>query len=153
VWAWAWGGTAVGLRRGGDCCVDNCAQAWQMLWTGGASDSIGGTGLHPLVGKSGCAATMRSMCAAKSTPQMRAMAYGMSGQPHTRSTDLLQDLAAFLLIRGRYAWLGWGWKGCSQNYCTGHGLSLTRAPALPRRAGRISRRRQHTQQHAARLFH
>ena len=40
----------------------------------------------------------------------------MSGAPHTRSPDLLQDLAAFLLIRGPYSWLGWGWKGCSQEY-------------------------------------
>ena len=44
------------------------------------------------------------------------MAYGMSGQPATRSADLIQDLANFLLIRGPYSWLGWGWKGCSQHY-------------------------------------
>ena len=25
-----------------------------------------------------------------------------------------QDLASFLLIRGKYAWLGHGWQGCSQ---------------------------------------
>jgi len=27
-----------------------------------------------------------------------------------------QDLATFLLIRGDYAWLGWGWVGCITNY-------------------------------------
>jgi hypothetical protein len=64
--------------------------AWQMLWTGGAADSIGGTGLGPLVSKNGCATTMRARCAADSPSQKRAMAYGMSGQPHTRSADLLQ---------------------------------------------------------------
>ena len=36
--------------------------AWQMLWTGGAPDSIGGTGLGPLVGKASCAANLRAMC-------------------------------------------------------------------------------------------
>ena len=61
-----------------------------MLWTGGAPDSIGGTGLHPLVGKEGCAAQMRTLCAADSPSQTRAMAYGMSGHSSTRSADLLQ---------------------------------------------------------------
>ena len=55
-------------------------------------------------------------CNASSPAQTRAMAYGMSGQPATRSADLIQDLANFLLIRGPYSWLGWGWKGCSQHY-------------------------------------
>ena len=32
------------------------------------------------------------------------------------SADFEQDLANFLLTRGPYAWLGWGWKGCSQQY-------------------------------------
>ena len=87
-----------------------------ILTTGGAGDSIGDTGLHPLITKKGCAIAMRLMCDAKSPSQTRAMGYGMSGAPHTRSPDLLQDLAAFLLIRGPYSWLGWGWKGCSQEY-------------------------------------
>jgi len=25
----------------------------------------------------------------------------------------MQDLASFLLVRGRYAWLGYGWQGCT----------------------------------------
>ena len=32
------------------------------------------------------------------------MAYGLSGQPQSRSPDLMQDLASFLLMRGKYAW-------------------------------------------------
>ena len=76
--------------------------AWQMLWTGGAEDSIGGTGLHPLVSKGSCATAIRSMCTATSPAQTRAMGYGMSGQPNTRSADLMQDLASFLLTRGPY---------------------------------------------------
>ena len=55
-------------------------------------------------------------CNASSPAQTRAMAYGMSGQPATRSADLIQDLANFLLIRGPYAFLGHGWLGCSRKY-------------------------------------
>ena len=90
--------------------------AWQMLWTGGPDDNIGGTGLTNLVTQKACAATLRSMCSADSPAQTRAMAFGMSGSPSTRSPGLLQDLANFLLTRGPYSWLGWGWKGCSKHY-------------------------------------
>jgi hypothetical protein len=44
------------------------------------------------------------------------MAYGLSGEPSVRSPDLVEDLANFLLTRGEYSWLGWGWKGCSKQY-------------------------------------
>ena len=27
---------------------------------------------------------------------------------------LAQDVARFLLVRGKYSWLGYGWKGCVQ---------------------------------------
>jgi len=53
--------------------------SWQMLWTGGADDSIGGTGLRPLVTKGSCAVALRAMCNASAPAQTRAMAYGMSG--------------------------------------------------------------------------
>eukprot|EP00039_Didymoeca_costata_P021308 m.344156 g.344156 ORF g.344156 m.344156 type:complete len:509 (-) comp23899_c0_seq1:13-1539(-) len=36
------------------------------------------------------------------------------GCRYKNGTSLLSDLAAFLLIRGDYAWLGHGWHGCSQ---------------------------------------
>ncbi len=91
--------------------------AWQMMWTGGAADtSIGGTGLQPLVRKATCAADLRRLCDTSSPAQTRAMAYGLSGEPEARSPDLMQDLSSFLLVRGPYAWLGWGWKGCSRTY-------------------------------------
>jgi hypothetical protein len=40
--------------------------AWQMLWTGGEDDGIGGTGLHPLVTKAGGA--LRSIIVTRATP-------------------------------------------------------------------------------------
>lgn len=71
-------------------CSPFLVRGRQMLWTGGEADSIGGTGLHPLVDAEGCAAQMRTLCAADSPSQTRAMAYGMSGRSNTRSPDLLQ---------------------------------------------------------------
>ena len=41
------------------------------------------------------------------------------GGCRTDPTDLStvkQDLANFLLIRGKFAWIGHGWKGCSKDY-------------------------------------
>eukprot|EP00035_Acanthoeca_spectabilis_P023004 m.447099 g.447099 ORF g.447099 m.447099 type:complete len:428 (+) comp19468_c0_seq1:101-1384(+) len=92
--------------------------AWQMLWTGGPDDNIGGTGLNPLVQQNGCAATLRRLCNATSPAQTRAMAFGLSTNHRDPSqlTDLKQDLANFLLIRGPYSWLGHGWLGCSKQY-------------------------------------
>merc|ERR1711920_212189 len=89
--------------------------AWQMLWTGGPPDNIGGTGLSPLVKRKTCVADLRSLCKADSPAQTRAMAYGLQGNPE-KLTDLVQDLANFLLVRGPYAWLGHGWHGCSRVY-------------------------------------
>jgi hypothetical protein len=90
--------------------------AWQMLWTGGAPDNIGGTGLSPLVKKNTCAADLRSLCTATSPAQTRAMAYGLNTDDPAVLPDLKQDLANFLLVRGAYAWLGHGWRGCSRTY-------------------------------------
>ena len=91
--------------------------AWQMLWTGGADDSIGGTGLTTLVTKDTCTQKLRTMCDANSPAQTRAMAYGLSGgDTSIRNPEFGQDLANFLLTRGKYSFLGWGWKGCSKEY-------------------------------------
>lgn len=90
--------------------------AWQMLWNGGDDDNIGGTGASPLVTKANCADALRRLCNETSPAQTRAMMYGLSGEPETRSPNLINDLANFLLIRGPYGYLGWAWKGCSRNY-------------------------------------
>ena len=58
--------------------------------------------------------------------QSTAMVYAFT----SGRTFLEQDVANFLLVRGRYAWLGQGWKGCGS------------APAFPAAAAgvRIGRR-------------
>lgn len=65
-----------------------------MLWTGGPSDNIGSCGLETFVQKSGCANSLRSLCTATAAPQVRAMAYGMSGEPQVRNPDFMQDLVS-----------------------------------------------------------
>ena len=94
--------------------------AWQMLWTGGATDSIGSTCPRPLVQKASCAANLRALCNASSGAQTRAMMYAFSpGGCNADSVTLpefKQDLANFLLTRGPHSWLGHGWLGCSRDY-------------------------------------
>merc|ERR1711862_808553 len=85
---------------------------WHMMWFGAP-----GVGLGPIVQKGTCAADLRSLCTANSPPQTRAMGYGLNHwQDPAVLPDLKQDLSNFLLIRGPYAWLGHGWRGCSRTY-------------------------------------
>lgn len=94
--------------------------AWQMLWTGGATDNVGGTCPEPLVKQASCASDLRSLCNASSGAQTRAMmyAFGPGGCNSTSIAlpDFDQDLANFLLTRGPYSYLGHGWMGCSHDY-------------------------------------
>lgn len=96
--------------------------AWQLMWTGGNDEGVGSTVPRPIVTQETCAVALRGLCNnATAPPQTRAMMYAL-----TTSTDkhvgpavlpeLKQDLANFLLVRGPYAWLGHGWKGCSKDY-------------------------------------
>lgn len=43
----------------------------------------------------------------------RAMMMSLSKNATTGSAAVQRDLAAFLAVRGPYAWLGHGWEGCS----------------------------------------
>ena len=96
--------------------------AWQMLWTGGDPSGRGSTCPGPLVRKETCAADLRALCAADAPPQTRTMMYafapGRCGDRRTQivPTQLKEDLANFLLVRGDYAYLGHGWLGCSKFY-------------------------------------
>lgn len=90
--------------------------SWQMLWTGGAADGIGSTGPTPIIKQTSCAAGLRQHCNASSPAQTRAMMYAFNSHDPAVLPELEQDLANFLLIRGPYAWLGHGWKGCSRSY-------------------------------------
>jgi hypothetical protein len=94
--------------------------AWQLMWTGGLDTSVGNTEPKAIVQQANCAAMLRTQCTATAAPQTRAMMYGLQTNRTSRQpsdlTDLHQDLANFLLIRGPFAWLGHGWHGCSKDY-------------------------------------
>jgi hypothetical protein len=89
--------------------------AWQLLWTGGKADSVGGTAPGPIVHNATCASDLRALCNATSPAQTRVMMYGLAGSPE-QPAQFEFDLANFLLARGPYAYLGHGWKGCSHSY-------------------------------------
>eukprot|EP00038_Savillea_parva_P031914 m.91837 g.91837 ORF g.91837 m.91837 type:complete len:426 (+) comp9929_c0_seq1:268-1545(+) len=66
---------------------------------------------------SSCAKEIRAACEENSTVQTSAMQYGISYKfNHDFSngslTNFNMDLAYFLMTRGDYAWLGYGWMGC-----------------------------------------
>ena len=74
-----------------------------------------------------CAAKMRVACRADSVYQQGAMMYGLSG--YFTPADMPQALANFMLIRGKFAWLGYSWRPCTTggenktNGCAGgHGF-------------------------------
>ena len=69
---------------------------------------------QPWVRQKTCASDLRSLCNATSEVQTRALLYGFSpgsctGTDPAHLTDLEQDVANFLLVRGPYAYLG---NGC-----------------------------------------
>lgn len=66
------------------------------------------------VSKNNCAASLRQHCAADSPTQHRA--YLAAPRDHAAAYQTVEDLANFLLIRGPYAWFGFGWVGCGYNY-------------------------------------
>jgi len=97
--------------------------SWQLLWTGQGSNSvrdIATTCPGPLVKQNTCAADLRRLCAQNSPAQTRFMMYaftpGACNMDPSNLTEFQQDLANFLLIRGKYAVLGHGWLGCSRKY-------------------------------------
>jgi hypothetical protein len=90
--------------------------AWQLMWTGGNVEGVGNTCPHAIVSKGNCASTLRSLCSETAPPQTRAMMYAINSHRPDVMPEVKQDLANFLLVRGPFAWLGHGWKGCSQHY-------------------------------------
>ena len=54
--------------------------AWQLFWTGGKADSVGGTAPGPIVHNATCASDLRTLCNATSVAQTRFMMYGLGGR-------------------------------------------------------------------------
>jgi len=70
-------------------------------------------------GKVGCAAWLREACSVDSVfskiPTMLGFTDASTPRhPHSGAAfpAILQDIARFLLVRGPYSWMGYGWEGC-----------------------------------------
>lgn len=66
-------------------------------------------------GQCSCAAYLEKNCGPNSPSQNGTLFYGYSRIAHSTPFPLPspdQDLAAFLLTRGPYAYFGYGWTGC-----------------------------------------
>lgn len=96
-------------HRAEDAVLNNQGRVWQMF-----SDFS-----TPLPAE--CASTLRSLCAAgESSSFYNATTYHrFTIVDHSNPANLTQfdeDLATFMLLRGPFAWLGYGWIGCSVPY-------------------------------------
>ena len=70
--------------------------------------------------KATCASTLRPLCAAgASSSYFNATTMHSITGDHVTVPNLAQDLATFLLLRGPFAYLGFGWSGCGQNFFGG----------------------------------
>lgn len=95
-----------------------------------------------------CATWLREACAPSSVfqdiPTMLGLAAPYGGGPPFFS--LSQDVARFLLVRGNYSWLGYGWKGCITSpppieaYDADYGVPLERCRETAPWSGVFTRR-------------
>ena len=89
------------------------AGKWEwFLFYGGQQTA---PGQNQTCGQCSCAAYLKANCGASSPSQNGTLFYGYSRTAHSKPFPLPspdQDLAAFLLTRGPYAYFGYGWTGC-----------------------------------------
>ena len=84
--------------------LDKGGFAWRLFNPGA---STGGS--NPVGGKKGCDAFLKARCAANDTLQHSALMMDAGSD-----ADFMPNLAAFLLVRGPYAWFGNAWQGCNK---------------------------------------
>lgn len=89
--------------------------SWQSFYNNG-------TNPDDLVRQGHCVEQLRMWCSASSPAMSNAILFGWTGAAHGHAYNSSylegwqQDLVNFLLIRGQYAWLGYGWQGVSAPY-------------------------------------
>ena len=70
------------------------------------------------------ASFFRRECRRDSTSQTSPIIMQFTSSTTRPLPSLEQDVAAFLLIRTEYAWLGYSWLGCAQKYLDPRGTLL-----------------------------
>lgn len=86
-----------------------------FLFYGGQQNAPGWNQTQP---QATCLSFMRTNCGATAPTQTGALFFGYSRIQHHEAWPLPypdQDLAAFLLVRGPFAWFGYGWTGCADS--------------------------------------
>ncbi|CAE8730362.1 unnamed protein product [Polarella glacialis] len=92
---------------------------WNQFWNGSPEKTAWIDCPAPMVAKKTCSADVRSLCNASSPARTVAMVYSFSPGCMSSTEKLADpdtDIAAFLLTRGPYAWLGHGWSNCNRVY-------------------------------------
>jgi hypothetical protein len=110
-----------------DAVIEHNGFLWQMLINGG-QDNYNEAG--PAITNVTCAATLRASCLPDSIYQTGALFYGLAKKnwsPGYVVKDIQTHLAAFLVMRGDYAWMGFAWEGCTN--ATEKRFDLWRRPA------------------------
>jgi hypothetical protein len=100
--------------------VDLGGFCWQMLQLPDGSNNVPRIKARP-------ADFFRRECAANSTSQTSPTMLLFSDQahgPNASAPAFEVDLAAFLLIRTKFAWLGYSWGGCNRVYERPAGLDV-----------------------------
>eukprot|EP01052_Picozoa_sp_SAG31_P012823 SAG31_NODE_758_length_12292_cov_14.175511_9_plen_205_part_00 len=97
-------------------CTMSSESPWTPPWYPGRNAS------GPSVQEE-CTAWLRKACVPAAPLGKLALFFGLTRQAHRTLVNasgqlpaLVQDLATFLLVRGRYAWLGHGWTGNGNHY-------------------------------------
>ena len=95
------------------------AYTWQSMANSATNAGAPfGTGWsRPRSGQPNCSAYMRKACLPDNDISASPLFYGLDhdgggGLPHFEF-----DLAAFLMVRGDFAWLGYSWMGCNERGC------------------------------------
>jgi hypothetical protein len=108
---------------------------------------------HGETGKIGCAAWLQEACSEDSVfsriPTLLSFTDSATPRrPHSGDPfpALLQDVARFLLVRGEYSWIGYGWEGCITTappvvkYDRDYGTPLERCSETVKGSGVFTRR-------------
>ena len=79
------------------------------------------TNQGPLVRRGDCAAALRALCAPGAAAHEGPLFYGFTAVHHNNFTNtslpgFSEDFAAFMLIRGPWAWIGYPWVGVNAPY-------------------------------------
>jgi hypothetical protein len=104
--------------------LDNSLFEW-FLFYGGQQTAPGWSQTQP---NTTCSSYMKTNCGPDTPPQNGTLFFGFSRVEHHQAWPLPspdQDVAAFLLTRGPYAYMGYGWTGCANE-----DTPFTQPPAL-----------------------